>query len=68
MNNANNVERICEELYGCGIAAAPVEAVLWSVEKITDKAKAQAELKRANRIRAKHGKPLAYAPYGHHAF
>ena len=40
MNNANNIERICEELYGCGIAAAPVEAVLWSVEKIADKVKA----------------------------
>lgn len=66
--SANNIERICEEIYGCGIAAAPVEAVLWAVERIADKIQARKELSRANRIRAKHGKPLAYAPYGHHAF
>lgn len=64
----DNIETICANVYGVGIAAVPVEAVLWSAERIADKSKAQSELKRANRIRARHGRPLAYAPYGHHAF
>ena len=63
-----NIERICEDIYGCGIAAAPVEAVLWSAERIKDKERARSELSRANVIRLKRGVPLAYAPYGHHAF
>lgn len=64
----SDIQRICETVYGCGIAAAPVEAVLWSAERIISKDDARKELSRANRIRASHGKPLAYAPYGHHAF
>lgn len=66
--NTNNIEQICAEIYGVGIASAPVEAVLWSAERIADNETARKELTRANRIRARHGKPLAYAPYGHHAF
>lgn len=64
----NKIDLICEQVYGVGIAAAPVEAVLWSAERIADKATARKELKRANAIRSKHGRPLAHAPYGHHAF
>ena len=64
----DNIERICENLYGVGIAAAPREAVLWAAERIPDKARAAAELRRANRVRARHGRPLVHAPYGHHAF
>lgn len=63
-----NIERICEEVYGVGIAAAPVETVLWACERISDIDVARQELSRANKIRAKHGKPLAHAPWGHHAF
>lgn len=68
MTTANNIERICEEIYGVGIAAAPVETALWAAARIADKETARKELTRANKIRAKHGKPLAYAPWGHHAF
>lgn len=64
----NNIETILSKVYGVGVAVAPMEAVLWAVEKIADKATAQKELKRANRIRAKFGKPVVYAPYGSHAF
>lgn len=64
----NNIVKICEEEYGVGIAVAPPVAVLWAAEKIEDPALARSELKRANAIRARHGKPLVYAPYGHHAF
>jgi hypothetical protein len=63
-----NIETILADVYGVGVAAAPVIAVLWAAERIADKSAAKAELRRANGIRAKHGKPLAYAPYGHHAF
>jgi hypothetical protein len=63
-----NIERICEMEYGVGIAIAPVEAVLWSAEMISDKEKAKSELSRANEIRTIYGMPPAYAPYGHHAF
>lgn len=64
----DSITRICEEIYGCGIAVAPVTAVLWAAERIKDKTLARSELARANKIRARHGKPLAYAPFGHHAF
>lgn len=64
----NNIETILSSIYGVGVAVAPKEAVLWAVEKITDQDKARKELKRANRIRAKYGKPVVYAPYGHWAF
>ncbi len=64
----DDIERICEQIYGCSIVAAPTETVLWAAERIADKATAQKELERANSIREKHGKPLVYAPYGHHAF
>lgn len=63
-----NIETILADVYGVGVAVAPAYALLWAAERIADKADARAELRRANRIREKHGKPLAYAPYGHHAF
>ena len=63
-----NIERICEQVYGVGIASAPVEAVLWAADRITDKEIARKELTRANLIRARYGRPLAYAPYGSNAF
>lgn len=64
----DNIEKICKSLYGVDIINAPKEAVLWSAEKIPNKSKAIKELSRANRIRAKHGKPIVFAPYGHKAF
>lgn len=64
----NNIERILSEVYGVGVAVAPKEAVLWAAEKIADKEQARKELKRANRIRAKFGKPVVYARWGSHAF
>ena len=64
----NNIETILSIVYGVGVAVAPREVVLWAAAKIEDKEAARKELKRANRIRTKYGKPPVYAPYGHHAF
>ena len=64
----NNIVTILEKVYGVGPVVAPKEAVLWASEKIEDKTLARKELKRVNRIRSKHGAPLVYAPYNHHAF
>jgi hypothetical protein len=61
----SQIEKILNNEYGVGIAIAPPVAVLWAAEKCEDPKKS---LKTANRIRAKHGMPLAHAPYGHAAF
>lgn len=68
MTTFTNIEKVLSEVYGVGVAVAPKEAVLWAAEKIADTTLARKELKRANRIRAKFGKPIVYAPFGHHAF
>lgn len=62
------IEQILSSVYGVGIVCAPACAVLWAAEKIESKEDARKELKRANRIRGKHGAPYVYAPYGHHAY
>lgn len=64
----NNIETILSKEYGVSVCSAPKESVLWAVAKIADKDVAKKELKRFNRIRAKFGMPLVYAPYGSHAF
>jgi hypothetical protein len=65
---ATQLEKILNDVYGVGVVVAPREAVLWAAEKIENKDEARKQLKAVNRIRAKHGAPLAYAYYGHHAF
>lgn len=67
-NPKENIETILYVEYGVGPVVAGKEVVLWAAERIIDPAKAKAELSRLNKIRAKHGAPLVYAPYGHHAF
>ena len=62
------LDQIIEQEYGVGAVACSPVVVLWAVEKITDKEQAKKELKRINNLRAKHGKPLAYAEYGSHAY
>lgn len=64
----NNIETILYKDYGVSACSSPKEAVPWAIEKIADKELAKKELKRFNRIRAKFGKPMVYAPYGSHAF
>lgn len=61
----SQIEKILNDEYGVGIAVAPTCATLWAAEKCEDP---RGQLKIANRIKAKHGKPLAYAPFGHPAF
>ena len=65
MTPKKQITGIIENEYGVGVAIAPTCAVLWAAEKCDDPRKA---LKAVNSIRAKHGKPLAYAPYNHVAF
>lgn len=64
----NDIVKILEAEYGVGPVVAPVCAVLWAAEKIPDREVAAKEIYRLNRIKAKHGAPLVYVPYGHHAF
>lgn len=59
----NNIENILVSIYGVGVVSAPVEAILWAVDRINDRKVAKAELKRANALRAKYGKPIAYDAY-----
>ena len=61
----SEAEKILNNEYGVGVVVAPTCAVLWAVEKCANPAK---ELSIINKIKAKHGSPLAYAPYGHIAF
>jgi len=63
-----SIEEILSERYGVGVVRAPIEAVLWAAEQIEDRNAARAGLVQANKIRAKHGAPLVYAPFGHWAF
>lgn len=65
---ATQLEMILNNDYGVGAVVAPKEAVLWAAAKIENKDEARKQLKAINRIRAKHGAPLVYAPYGHHAY
>ena len=51
--------------YGVGTAVAPVEAILWAAEQCDNPRESLAAV---NRIRTRHGAPLAHAPYGHPAF
>lgn len=60
-----SAEKILNNEYGVGVVCAPTCAVLWAVEKCSNPKK---ELYKINQIKAKHGAPLAYAPYGHVAF
>ena len=53
-------EKILNDEYGVGVVPAPSCAVLWACAKCEDP---ESELKEVNRIKAKHGAPLAYAPY-----
>lgn len=64
----NDIEKILHDEFGVGPVIAPNVAVLWAAEMIKDKSKAKSELQRINRLRAKYGAALVYAPYGHHAF
>lgn len=65
---ATQLEMILNNEYRVGVVVAPKEVVLWAAAKIEGKEEAQKQLKAINRIRAKNGAPLVYAPYGHHAF
>lgn len=66
----NSIQTICEETYGVSVVMAPVNAILWAAWELAedDPDAARKELKKANRLREKHGRPLAYAPHGHPAF
>lgn len=68
MTTKQNIETILKKQYGCNAVVAPMEAVLWATEMIEDKASAQSELKRINKIRARKGVPVVHAPYGYKAF
>lgn len=64
----DNIETILYAEYGASPVSAPMEAVLWALEKISDAAKAKAELARLNAIRSQHGSLIITPPFGHHAF
>lgn len=63
-----SIENILCEVYGVGLCFADPVTVLWAAEKIEDIEVAKKELKKANRIREKHGKCLVYVPFGHRLF
>lgn len=63
-----NLVDIIRTEYDVNPLFAPACAVLWACEKIADAAVAKAQLTKLNRARERAGRPLVYAPYGHHAF
>jgi len=63
-----SLESIIENEYGVGVVTCDPIVILWAVEKITDKQVARKELKKVNALRSKYGKPVAYAPWGSHAY
>jgi len=63
-----NIETILFDVYGVGLLAAASHTIIWAADRIADVNAAKKELKRANRIREKNGKPLAYVPFGHRLF
>jgi hypothetical protein len=62
------VAEILYARYAVGIVAAPAYAVLWAAESIADTATAKKELRKANRLREKHGAMPAYPEYGTRLF
>jgi hypothetical protein len=63
-----NLIDIIRTEYDVNPISAPAYAVLWACSAIPDAADAKAQLSKLNRARERAGKPLVYAPYGHHAF
>ena len=61
------IQQVCEAIYGCGVVEAPAEAIIWAAERLP-KERAREEVRRVNRLRAKHGRPIVHVPYGHVAF
>ena len=61
----SQITNILNSEYGVGTAVAPVAAILWAAEQCDNPRESLAAV---NRIRTRHGVPLAYAPYGHSAF
>jgi len=62
------IEEILNNLYDVSVCSAPVEAVLWSLDRMVNKDLAKRELKEINRIRTRHGIIPVRVPYGHFAF
>lgn len=60
--------QITAQVYGVTVEDAPTNVLIWSAERIQDKAEARAELRRANKVRERMGRPLAYPDFGTHAF
>ena len=58
---------VLESRYGVGAVAAPPVAVLWAAEHLAESegfAVAKAQLSALNRVRERHGRIPAYAPWG----
>lgn len=62
------LENILCDIYGVGAVHACPTTVLWAADRIDDVETAKKELRRINRLREKHGAPLAYPPYGSRLF
>lgn len=65
------LQRLLETEYDVSAVSAPPYAVLWAAEKVAQVAgpdEARRQLRAANRLRERHGRPLVYATWGHPAF
>lgn len=70
MSNANrnaltDLMNVCLDVYGVGVVYADQTTILWTTARCEDP---KLSLKEGNKLRAKYGRPLVYAPYEHPAF
>lgn len=68
---ASRLETLTASLYGAGLCIFDPTPILWAAERLADTvgvAEAKDQLRKANRLREKHGVPPAVFPYGHRLF
>lgn len=59
---AKQIVEVLANVYGVGPLWADTCTALWAAARCKDP---EAQIKALNRMRAKHGKPLVYVPYGY---